>query len=120
MNGGGSLVATQDCIFGGKYHGGALALRGRFRPKIDFSRRRDPGTNPTYGRPFLSWVPDSFLSPTIPTEEHHPREGFRGRFETHEKDRRRLSSLLLLEFQRHTRVLHDETVSEEELVTGAL
>jgi hypothetical protein len=53
-------------------------------------------------------------------EEHHPREGFRGRFETHEKDRRRLSSLLLLELQRHTRVLHDETVSEEEFVTGAL
>ena len=51
--GGGSLVATQDCIFGGKHHGGALALRGRFRPKIDFSRRGSSGTKATYGRPFL-------------------------------------------------------------------
>ncbi len=25
--GGGILVAIQDCIFGGMYHGGALALR---------------------------------------------------------------------------------------------
>ena len=53
LMGGPSLDAVQDCIFGGNYHGGALALRGRFRPKIDFRPRRDPGTKPTYERPFL-------------------------------------------------------------------
>jgi hypothetical protein len=51
--GGPSLDAVQDCIFGKNYHGGALALRGRFRPKIDYGHHRDPGTNPTYGRPFI-------------------------------------------------------------------
>ncbi len=51
--GGPSLDAVQDCIFGGNYHGGALALRGRFPLKIVFSHRRDPGTKPTYGRPFM-------------------------------------------------------------------
>ncbi len=30
-----SLEVTQDCIIGGKDHGGELALRGLFRPKID-------------------------------------------------------------------------------------
>jgi hypothetical protein len=54
--GGPSLDAVQDCIFGRNYHGGALALRGRFPLKIVFSRRRDPGTKPTYGRPFMWWV----------------------------------------------------------------
>ena len=55
--GGPSLDAVQDCIFGGNYHGGALALRGRFPPKIDFSPLRGSRTKPTYGRPLLLWVP---------------------------------------------------------------
>ncbi len=64
--GGPSLDAVRDCIFGGNYHGGALALRGRFRTKIDYGRRRDPGTKPTYGRPFILWVP-GYASP-VPTD----------------------------------------------------
>lgn len=48
-------------------------------------------------------------------EKHHPREGLRGRFETNEDDIRRLSSLLLFDLQRHTRVLfHVEAPSSEE------
>ena len=48
-------------------------------------------------------------------EKHHPREGLRGRFETNEDDFRRLSSLLLFDLQRHTRVLvHVEAPSSEE------
>ena len=51
--GGRSLEAVQDSSFGGNYHGGALALRRRFLPKTGFRPRREPGTEPTYGRPFM-------------------------------------------------------------------
>ena len=55
--GGPSLGVVQDCVFGRKHHGGALALGGSFRPKIDFSHITDAGTKPTYRRPFVLWVP---------------------------------------------------------------
>ena len=64
--GGLSLDAVQDCIFSGNYHGGALALRGRFLPKIDYGHCRDLGTKPTYGRPFILWVP-GYACP-VPTD----------------------------------------------------
>ena len=38
--GGLSLRVLQDCIFGRKHHGGALALGGSFWPKIDFRLSR--------------------------------------------------------------------------------
>ena len=62
-----SLDAVQDWIFGGNYHCGDLALKRRFPPKIDFRPCRDPGTNPTYGRPFISWVP-GYACPVVPTD----------------------------------------------------
>ena len=34
--GGLSLGVLQDCIFGRKHHGGALAIGGSFWPKLDF------------------------------------------------------------------------------------
>ena len=45
-----SLEVVQDCVFGGKHHGGALALEGRFRPTIDYGCITEP---PTYGQPFI-------------------------------------------------------------------
>ncbi len=36
-----------------------LASRVRFPPEIDFSPYRHPGTNPTYRRPFILWVPST-------------------------------------------------------------
>ncbi len=63
--GGPSLAVIQDCVFGGKHHGGALALGGSFWPNIYFRRLTNAGTKPTHGRPFVLWVPGYVAMPTI-------------------------------------------------------
>ena len=54
--GGSSLAVTQDCVIGEIHHGGALALRGRFWPKINCICLVVLGTKPTYEKPLFLFV----------------------------------------------------------------